>query len=204
MAPTKVVIVPRLELIAAIVSAVARNFLREELDLKVDQEFFWTSSQVVLRYIKNDARRFPVFVANRVQKIRNSAGSGLWFYVETDPNPADHASRGLTVTELMKSSWFTGPKSLRDRELITIQACPEFIIRDPEARVLKTTLTQRESFLDRLSRLSDWNRALDTRIKRMVNKSQSGQITVTKRGSSFLCNHQSSPKRDMGRRVQIA
>ena len=80
----------------------------------MDQEFFWTDSQVVLGYIKNEARRFHVFVANRVQKIRNSTDPGQWFYVETDKNPADHASRGLTVAELMESNWFTGPKFLWD------------------------------------------------------------------------------------------
>ena len=40
VAPTKVVTVPRLELVAATVSVAVSNFLREELDSKVDQEFF--------------------------------------------------------------------------------------------------------------------------------------------------------------------
>lgn len=68
VAPTRVVTIPRLELTAAAVSAGVSNFLRAELELKID-EFFWTDSQVVLGYIKNEARRFHVFVANRVQKI---------------------------------------------------------------------------------------------------------------------------------------
>ena len=51
--------------------------------------------------------------------------------------------------------------------------------------VLKTTLTQTENFLGRLSRLSDWNRALDiiAKIKHMADKSRSGHITVTERES---------------------
>lgn len=67
--PINVVTIPRLELTAAMVSAAVSRFLREELDLKFDQEFFWTDSQVVLGYIKNKARCFHVFVANRVKKI---------------------------------------------------------------------------------------------------------------------------------------
>ena len=33
-------------------------------------EWFWTDSSAVLSYIRNEARRFHVFVANRVQQIR--------------------------------------------------------------------------------------------------------------------------------------
>ena len=90
VAPTKVVTVPYLELIADIVSAAVSNFLRE---------FFWIDSQWI-----------HVFVANCIQKITNSTDPGQWFYIKTDQNPADHASRGLTVAELMKSNWFTRPK----------------------------------------------------------------------------------------------
>ena len=45
VALTKVVTVLRLELVAATVSAVVSNFLKNELDLKVDQEFFWADSK---------------------------------------------------------------------------------------------------------------------------------------------------------------
>lgn len=70
VAPTKVFSIPHLELTAATVSAAVSHVFREELDLKVNEEFFWTDSQVVLGYIKNEARHFHVFVANRAQKIR--------------------------------------------------------------------------------------------------------------------------------------
>lgn len=66
VAPTKVVIIPRLELTAAVVSSAFSSMLKEELELKIDQEYFWTDSEVVLGYFNNEARRFYVFVANRV------------------------------------------------------------------------------------------------------------------------------------------
>ena len=46
--------------------------LRQELDNKNVKEVFWTGSQVVVGYIRNDARCFHVFMANRVQQIRDS------------------------------------------------------------------------------------------------------------------------------------
>lgn len=112
MVPTNILTIPRLELTAATVSAAISSILIEELVLKKDQEFFWTDSQVVLGYIKNEARRFHVFVANRVQRIRDTTDLRQWFYIETGQNPADHASRGLKVADLIDSNWFTRPKFL--------------------------------------------------------------------------------------------
>lgn len=81
VAPTRVVTTQCLELTVAAVSAGVSNFLRAELELKIDEEFFWTDSQVVLGYIQNEARRFHVFVANRVQKIRDLTEPSQWFYI---------------------------------------------------------------------------------------------------------------------------
>ena len=72
VAPTKVVTIPRLELTAAVVSSSISSMLKEELELKIDQEYFWTDSQVVLGYINNEARKFHIFMANHVQRIRNN------------------------------------------------------------------------------------------------------------------------------------
>lgn len=104
--------IPRLELTAAVISSSVSSMLKEELELKIDQEHFWTYSKVVLGYINNEARRFHVFVANRVQRIRDKTDPAQWHYIDTEQNPADHASRGLKVSELISSNWLTGPKFL--------------------------------------------------------------------------------------------
>lgn len=111
VAPTKVTTVPRLELSAAVVAVRISNMLKEELELENMQEFFWTDSQVVLGYINNDARRFHVFVANRIQHIKESTTLTQWRYVASEDNPADHASRGLKSKELIFSNWLSGPSS---------------------------------------------------------------------------------------------
>ena len=67
----------------------------------------------MLGYINNDAKRFHVFVANRVQQIRDLTEPSSWLHVDTEVNPADHASRGLTASQLLQgSSWLTGPEFL--------------------------------------------------------------------------------------------
>nr|XP_054760909.1 uncharacterized protein LOC129267199 [Lytechinus pictus] len=114
--PLRQMTVPRRELTAATVSAKMSTFLRKELTVAKPQELFWTDSQVVLGYIRNEARRFHFFVANRVQQIHDETNPKRWFYVNTEDNPADEASRGTTAKELVESSrWLVGPKFLHEK-----------------------------------------------------------------------------------------
>lgn len=70
--PNSVLTIPRLELSAAVVAVRVSNLLRAELEIEDLKEFFSTDSTVILGYINNDARRFQIFVANRVQRIKSS------------------------------------------------------------------------------------------------------------------------------------
>ena len=70
VAPTKFVSIPRLQLTAAALSVKASILLRKELTIhSIINQYFYTDSQVVLGYINSDAKRFKIFVANRVQLI---------------------------------------------------------------------------------------------------------------------------------------
>lgn len=46
------------------------NHLKKELEIPVNKEIFWTDSEVVLGYIKNESKRFKIFVANKVEFIK--------------------------------------------------------------------------------------------------------------------------------------
>ena len=91
--------------------------MREELEYDQITEAFYTDSQVVLSYIKNEARCFHVFVANRVQQIRDNSTPDQWKYIQSNENPADEASRGLSPEDLVDSRWLNGPPFLWQREL---------------------------------------------------------------------------------------
>lgn len=61
--------------------------------------------------VSSFAYRFHVYVSNRAQKICNATIPSSWLYINTVINPADHASRGLTASELLQGSrWLTGPE----------------------------------------------------------------------------------------------
>lgn len=70
----------------------------------------WTDSKVVLGYINNETRGFHVFVADRVQQIRDyNTTPSQWLYIESKLNPADEASRDLKTNEIINNSrWIYG------------------------------------------------------------------------------------------------
>ena len=84
--PSKPTTVPRMELVAALVSSKVAAMLQEELDIGNLSRSYWVDSRVVLGYICNDVRRFRTFVANRVKKIRKLTEKGQWSYISTDSN----------------------------------------------------------------------------------------------------------------------
>ena len=73
VAPLRFISIPRLELTAATLSVKISRMIREEIDVHINDEIFWNDSQVVLGYINNDVQHFKIFVANRVQQIRDQA-----------------------------------------------------------------------------------------------------------------------------------
>ncbi|XP_038152621.1 uncharacterized protein LOC119790925 [Cyprinodon tularosa] len=190
VAPTKVTTVPRLELTAAVVAARTSVMLRRELEISNLQEHFWTDSKVVLGYVNNDAKRFHVFVANRIQIIKSLTDPQQWHHVPSENNPADHASRGLSVQQLLKSNWFKGPEFLWQNELpLETDKISEVVSNDPELKavhVLKTEVQEKRTILDRLNKFSDWRRAVKAiaRLRKFV-KDFKGD-TQTKGGSTCV------------------
>ncbi|XP_051816280.1 uncharacterized protein LOC127537608 [Acanthochromis polyacanthus] len=172
VAPTKVTTVPRLELTAAVVAVRTSDLLRKELELEEVTEVFWTDSKVVLGYVNNEARRFHVFVANRIQRIKESTDPSQWRYVASEENPADHASRGLRSKDLIASNWFTGPTFLWQDELPSRDIkVGEIAVEDPEMRkaFVCKVLTTEDSLLDRFLKFSSWTRLVKA-IARLLRR----------------------------------
>ena len=114
LAPIKPISIPRLELTAAKVSVHVAQFLKRELDMKIDETVFHTDSTTVLHYLKNTKRRFPVFVANRVKAILDFSKVEQWRHVDSKSNPADLASRGMRSKQLLSDNmWTHGPHFLK-------------------------------------------------------------------------------------------
>ncbi|KAK3088641.1 hypothetical protein FSP39_021780 [Pinctada imbricata] len=117
VAPTHGHTIPRLELCSAVLGVEIGEIIREQMRLPSECFWFYTDSQVALGYIANEARRFYVYVANRVSRIRSFCGPEHWQHVPTDQNPADLATRNFEAKDLAESIWITGPSFLKRNDL---------------------------------------------------------------------------------------
>ena len=100
-APLKTVTIPGLKLSAAVEASRLNKTFRKEIDIPVDESVFWTDSSCVISYIQTNEKRFHTFVANRIAIIHNATSASQWKYVNSEGNPADDASRGLTVDSII-------------------------------------------------------------------------------------------------------
>ena len=141
------------------------SMIREEIELTIDESFYWTDSMCVFRYIENEEKRFQTFVANRVAAIRERSLPTQWKYVESKLNPADDASRGLEVDAVVDSNrWTKGPDFLwQSEEMWPVRPVAMDPERDQECDLeeKKTTLVcfaRRESarISEIFERFSSW------------------------------------------------
>lgn len=114
VAPLKAMTIPRLELTAAALAVRMNQMLTDELEYQLSSAHFWTDSKAVLGYIRNESARYKTFVANRVNIIRELSDVNQWHYIESDANPADLASRGVSIPKFCKQldRWQKGPEVL--------------------------------------------------------------------------------------------
>lgn len=180
----KITTIPRLELQGAVTAVRTANTIKRELKMKIDKETFWTDSNIVLGYIQNEAKRFHVFVANRVAEINQSTIPKQWCHVSSDDNPADIASRGASARELVENEkWLHGPSFLQEPDIShyiqknqksSVAINPE----DPEIRKVTHATTVSKSLVTKYTKFSCWK----TLVKSMSilracirNKRESGK-----------------------------
>ena len=110
----KPITIPRLELTSCALSAEVGAMVKGELDMGSIVQKFWTDSKICLGYIHNDVKRYRIYVANRKQKVHNYSKKLQWNHVKKADNPADHASRGLSIVKdrAKVDQWFGGPEFL--------------------------------------------------------------------------------------------
>ncbi|XP_017888626.1 uncharacterized protein LOC108630075 [Ceratina calcarata] len=116
VAPLKPSTIPRLELQAALVATRLARTIEKEHDFKIKRRVFWSDSQTVLHWISKDPREFRVFVANRLDEIRENSEIKEWRWVPTKDNPADDGTRAAPNALDKGSRWLTGPPFLREIE----------------------------------------------------------------------------------------
>ncbi|XP_040208534.1 uncharacterized protein LOC120940042 [Rana temporaria] len=171
LAPKPAHTFPRLELCGATLAVEVAEFLQNEMDSEIDQVKYYTDSKVVLGYICNSVRRFYVYVANRVERIRKVSRPEQWNYVPTGLNPADIATRSVSAVVLTQTNWFSGPKFLSDQSSTNSKEDINFHLVDPdtdpeirpEVITLSSNICSRRNLeARRFKRFSSWKRLVKT------------------------------------------
>ncbi|XP_064629340.1 uncharacterized protein LOC135488626 [Lineus longissimus] len=165
VAPLKKITIPRMELTAAATAVKFGHLIIQQMDYNFHDIRYWTDSMSVLRYIHNSATRFHTFVANRLTTIHEGSQPGQWSYVPTRENPADAASRGLSLkNEAGTQMWLKGPDFLQkdESEWPRTELSSSLPIDDPELKRVSaatTVVSEAHTTVDTLfSRIFSWSK----------------------------------------------
>ncbi|XP_032232730.2 uncharacterized protein LOC116615300 [Nematostella vectensis] len=163
VAPLRQSTVPRLELMAALVASRLAKTIVSELKTKPESVVLWSDSTIVLSWLRSRSSAFKPFVGVLIAEIQSEWEQGHWRHVPTDQNLADDLSRCITVEELSKGRWMSGPPFLKKpRADWPIEAAVTQEEEDPE-RKKETPVSaiaaavQEEPLLDPQSQ-SRWSR----------------------------------------------
>ena len=96
--PLKLIIIPRLDLTATLVSIRLSDMLGQEFRHDELEEMFWTDSKVVQVYTQNDPRCF------HTSQMKEHTVPEQWYYVDGKNSSADDTSCGLSPKDLLQSS----------------------------------------------------------------------------------------------------
>lgn len=114
VAPTeKKLSIPRLELLATLISIRALKFILKAINLpETTKHVVWSDSKAVFSWIKS-MKILPTFIEHRVKEIR-TVKNIEFRYVPSKENPADIPSRECSLETLRESTWFVGPPWLHE------------------------------------------------------------------------------------------
>lgn len=178
----KEISIPRMELCAALL---ATNLLYEVSQImKIPQRnlYAWSDSTVVSAWIAGEPSRWTTFVSNRISEILTMLDQDQWRHVSTDQNPADCASRGLSVNNLAKHDlWWHGPKWLQqDEHQHDFSNSFETSEEAKIIKVLTATIKEKDDFIWTFSNLSKMLRVL-AYCKKILN------LKISKINRKTLC-----------------
>uniref|UniRef100_A0A7I4YFT2 Integrase catalytic domain-containing protein n=1 Tax=Haemonchus contortus TaxID=6289 RepID=A0A7I4YFT2_HAECO len=115
----KPITIPRSELLAVLISVRLAQYVVNQLDINISSIYVFSDSQIALHWI-HSSRQFKTFVQNRVKAIKDIVASfrqrnitTKFYYVASQDNPADCATRGLSTKDSQGHIWWSGPSFLR-------------------------------------------------------------------------------------------
>ena len=96
--------IPKLELQAAVIAVQLKTTVMEEINLEIKKVLFWCDSKTVLNYIRNEHSNFGVYVAHRINEIRENSSVSQWHYIPSNMNVADDATMCISFKQFGSNS----------------------------------------------------------------------------------------------------
>ena len=106
---------PRLELQAAVTATRLKNTAVKKIFIKKGKHIFMDRFENSVKYLNNNDTNFGVYIAHRINEIKQSTDPDNWRYIKTERNPADHTTRYQDFFSLSRNdSWIFGPPFLKE------------------------------------------------------------------------------------------
>ncbi|XP_074654082.1 uncharacterized protein LOC141908101 [Tubulanus polymorphus] len=197
VAPVKPITIPRLELLASLVTARLADHLMSSLKSRIPRLIcvLWSDNQAVLTWIMSPHNmKLDRFVSNRIAEIKRLTGNFQWRYCPSSDNPADIVSRGSNLRCLQDSKlWWHGPEWLPNEELWpkwtisnnsrdsceipSTEDCflsTNSVVSIPESGLSVVIDMSRYSSLNRLKRITAWIYRFINNVKDTTNRKTGG------------------------------
>ncbi|XP_054721782.1 uncharacterized protein LOC129231449 [Uloborus diversus] len=186
VAPLKILTLPKLELMGALLSAKLGNNIVRILNSNIPC-YFWTDSSITYFWIKKQPDAFKPFVKNRVQDIQKLTSPNNWGHCRSCDNPADLVSRGAKISKLINETlWTQGSPWLRlspdhwpklFHEKIVEESQLEYRKQSLETHELEYIVENREdpvdlfkySDLEKLLRVTAWTMRFIAKLRKSSN-----------------------------------
>lgn len=159
VAPLKQQTIPKLELQGAVLACRVAKSISMELEYKIESIHYWTDSLVVLKQIRSQTRRFPMFVSCRIGEIQEETDISKWRWIPSDLNVADQATKETkNINFGADSLWLNGPDFLKlSEEFWPVESTP---VEQVENVSVIAENPNKELVLPDISRFSRWRRLI--------------------------------------------
>ena len=150
--------IPKLELLATVVAVRMKVKLLEESNISINKVYFWVDSATVLRYIRNENKRFSVFVSHRVNEIRSNSNIADWHFIEGKLNVAGDCSRVIKCKDFTPNSrYLKRPEFLQEFSLKKVLQTDELLRQNEPIEIInKTSKLQQTDY--QFSSIIPWER----------------------------------------------
>ena len=108
--PVKGLTIPRLEMLAALLTSRLVSTVKDDLHIPEAKCFYYSDATCVLGWIRSDPFTLKPFISNRVLEIQETTDISSWYHCKGSENPADILSRGCLADDLINNIlWLHGP-----------------------------------------------------------------------------------------------